>query len=105
MKFNNDSFLEALKMRGMAIAQPMTRTQYVAMLSTLGISGNKEQELAKYLGHHLGKSFIPTRIYNPTLEDAAMYQRFVVNAKVTMMHKRNQLRITPKAHLMHKHVR
>jgi hypothetical protein len=61
MKFYNDSFLEALKMRGMAIAQPMTTTEYVAMLSTLGISGNKEQELAKYLRYHLGKSFIPTR--------------------------------------------
>jgi len=84
IKFYNDSFLEALKMRVMAIAQPMTMTQYVAMLSTLGISGNKEQaELAKYLRHHLGKSFIPMRIYNPTLEDAAMYQRFV-DATVTM---------------------
>lgn len=40
----------------------MMTTQYVAMLSALSIlSGKKEQDLAKYLRHHLGKSFIPTR--------------------------------------------
>jgi hypothetical protein len=55
-------FVEALKRRGTAIAQPMMTTQYVAMLSALSIlSGKKEQDLAKYLRHHLGKSFIPTQ--------------------------------------------
>ena len=61
IRFYNDSVVEALKRKGMAIAQPMTTTQYVAMLSSLGISGKKEKELAKYLRHYLGKSFIPSR--------------------------------------------
>ena len=61
MKFYNDSFVEALKKRGMAIAQPMMTTQYVAMLSSLGISGKTELELAKYLQQYLGKGFVPTR--------------------------------------------
>jgi hypothetical protein len=60
-RFYNDSFMEALKRRGVAIAQPMTMMQYVAMLSNLGLSGKEEKELAKYLQHYLGKCFIPSQ--------------------------------------------
>ena len=61
IKFYKDSVLAALKKAGMTVAQPMSTTQYVAMLSALGISGRKEEELAKHLRHHLGKSFTPSR--------------------------------------------
>ena len=56
IRFYKDSFFTN------AIAKQMTVTQYVAMLSALGISGKKEIEWAKYLRHHLGKSFILPRI-------------------------------------------
>ncbi len=77
MKFYNDSFVEAWKRRGMAIAQPMMTTQYVAMLSSLGISGKKELELAKYLWQHLGKGFVPT------WKDDGCLQRDMVPSKLT----------------------
>jgi len=60
IQFYKDSVLAALKKQGMAIAQQMSTTQYVAMLSALEISGEKEQVLAKYLCHYLGKSFTPS---------------------------------------------
>ncbi len=45
----------------MAIAQPMSTVQYVAMLSSLEITGVREQELSKYLQQNIGKRFSPTQ--------------------------------------------
>jgi hypothetical protein len=54
-------FITALEKQGMAIAKPMTTVQFVAMLSALHITGQKEKKLAKYLRHYLGKGFCPSQ--------------------------------------------
>jgi hypothetical protein len=45
----------------MAIAQPMSTVEYVAMLSALNITGARERELTKYLRQYIGKAFCPTQ--------------------------------------------
>ena len=45
----------------MVIAEEKSTVKYVAMLSSLKISGTQERILARYLKEHLGNSFCPTQ--------------------------------------------
>ena len=60
-RFYRDSFVAAIEKQGMAIAQPMSTVEYVAMLSALNITGARERELTKYLRQYIGKAFCPTQ--------------------------------------------
>ncbi len=61
-QFYGDSVRKAVKKQGMVIAQEMLTVKYVAMLSTLKITGVQERILAQYLQEHLGNSFCPTQM-------------------------------------------
>ena len=60
-RFYGDSVRQALKKQGWVIAEKMYTVKYVAMLSSLKISGAQERILARYLKEHFGKSFCPTQ--------------------------------------------
>ena len=60
-RFYKEPFVAALRKEGMEIANPMSTTQFVAMLSALQITGQKEKVLAKYLRQYLGKGFCPSQ--------------------------------------------
>ncbi len=55
------SVREALKKQGWVVAEKMSTVKYVAMLSSLKISGIQERILARYLKEHFGKTFCPTQ--------------------------------------------
>ena len=60
-RFYKEPFVAALRKEGMEIANPMSTTQFVAMLSALQITGEKEKVMAKYLRRYLGKGFCPSQ--------------------------------------------
>ena len=60
-QFNRDSFVAVIEKQGMAIAQPMSTVEYVAMLSAMNITVAREQKLTKYLRQYIGKAFCLTQ--------------------------------------------
>ena len=62
LRFYKDSVLAACEMQKVPVCKAMTATQFQAMCTAGGVSGEGERELKKYLSAHLGKGFCPTQL-------------------------------------------
>ena len=59
IRYYHDSFLA--ETQRVPVCNPMSATEFQAMMSAASVSGTGERELKKHLGAHLGKGFCPTR--------------------------------------------
>ena len=61
IRFYKDSAMAALEKQGIPVCEPMSETQFAAMLQAANINGVQQEQLSKHLRYHLGKNFCPTR--------------------------------------------
>jgi hypothetical protein len=61
IRYYHDSFLAACETQRVPVCNPMSATEFQAMMSAASVSGTGERELKKHLGAKLGKGFCPTR--------------------------------------------
>jgi hypothetical protein len=61
LRFCKDSVLAACETQKVPVCKAMTATQFQAMCTAGGVTGEGERELKKHLSAYLGKGFCPTR--------------------------------------------
>ena len=61
LRFYKDSVLAACETQKVPVCKAITPTQFQAMCTEGGATGEGERELKKHLSTHLGKGFCPTR--------------------------------------------
>jgi hypothetical protein len=60
-KRNRDATVTAIKDLGVPIANPMTPTEFTAMVADVRLTGVQEETLTQHLRHRLGKGICPAR--------------------------------------------